>query len=341
MALPESRPDPALANAVTLGDVVSAAERLHGVAHRTPVLTSRHLDHLTGASLFLKAENFQRVGAFKFRGGFNALSRLSPEQKSKGVLTYSSGNHAQAIALAASLLGIRAVIVMPDDAPRIKLAATEGYLACAPSGSRVVQYDRQKEVREEVGGRLATEHGLTVVPPYDHPHVIAGQGTVALELIEESGPLDMLLVCCGGGGLLSGCAVAAKGRSPGCEVIGVEPQAADDAARSFRTGLLHAVHNPQTIADGARTPSLGRYTFAMVAAHVNDMMTVSDDELIAAMRLVMLRLKIVIEPTGALALAGALQLAERSPDRIRGKRIGIVLSGGNVDLDDLARLIQS
>ncbi|MBX3365286.1 MAG: threo-3-hydroxy-L-aspartate ammonia-lyase [Phycisphaeraceae bacterium] len=334
------RPDPALARAVTFADVRSAADRLAGVAHRTPILRSRALDALTGASVFLKAECFQRIGAFKFRGAYNALSRLASSSRASGVLTYSSGNHAQAVALSAALLGIRAVIVMPEDAPRIKMQATRGYLDGAPPGSRIVTYDRHTQVREEVGRRLADEYALEIISPYDHPHVIAGQGTVALELLEDAGPLDLLLICCGGGGLLSGCAVAASELSPDCRVVGVEPEAADDAARSFRTGVLHTVSNPQTIADGARTPSLGKYTFSIVARHVHDIITVSDDDLIVAMKWAMQRMKIVIEPTGALAFAAALGLARTQPGMLRGRRIGVVLSGGNVDLDQLADLIR-
>lgn len=330
-------PDPAFATSVTLADVQWAAERLRGVARRTPVMTSKWLDDVTGATVFLKCENFQRVGAFKFRGAYNALSRLPGD--SPGVLTYSSGNHAQAVALAAALRGLRAVIVMPSDAPAVKLAATRAYLARARAGSAVVEYDRLTQSREKIGAELAACEGLTIVPPYDHPHVIAGQGTAALELLDETGPLDIVVTPCGGGGLLSGSAIAAKGLAPGCRVIGVEPEAGDDATRSFRTGRLHAVTNPDTIADGARTPSLGKHTFALVMRHVDEMMTVSDGELIDALGGVMERMKIVAEPTGVLGLAGVLRTARERPECVRGRRIGIVISGGNVDVRELGRLM--
>lgn len=309
-------------------DVLAAAERLRGVAHRTPVMTCGALDELVGASVFLKCENFQRVGAFKFRGAYNALSRLGDEEKRAGVLTYSSGNHAQAVALAGRLLGIRTTIVMPRDAPRVKLEATCGYQG---EGGEVVIYEREKETREELGARIAQERGLTIVPPYDHPDVIAGQGTAGLELIEEAGPLDALFVCVGGGGLISGCAIASKALRPECEVIGIEPEAGDDATRSFRTGTLHTVRDPATIADGARTPCLGRWTFPLVLRHVDAMMTVSDEALVDAMRFVFERVKIVIEPTGALGLAGLTRAAREGALEIRGKRIGVILSGGNIE----------
>jgi threonine dehydratase len=309
--------------AVTWGDVESASARLEGVAHRTPVMTSRQFDARTGAKAFVKCENFQRMGAFKFRGAYNALSRLSPEQARRGVVAFSSGNHAQAVALAGRLLGIPATIVMPADAPAVKVAATKGY------GAEVVLYDRAAgQDREQFAADIAAGRGATHIPPFDHAHVIAGQGTTAKELLEETGPLDWLFVCCGGGGLLSGCAVAAHHLSPGIKVVGVEPAAGDDAARSFRTGTLQRVENPVTIADGARTPSLGRLTFPLVLAHVHDFLTVSDAELVEAMRFLWERMKLVVEPTGALATAGVLSGA---PD-VRGARVGIVLSGGNVDL---------
>jgi threonine dehydratase len=314
---------------VSYPDVVAAAERLAGVAHRTPVLTSRTVDARAGAQVFFKCENFQRMGAFKFRGAYNALAQLSEEAKRRGVLAYSSGNHAQAIALAGRLLGIRTTIVMPDDAPAVKLAATRGY------GGEVITYDKHATTREALGTAIARERGLTVIPPYDHPHVVAGQGTAAMELIEEVGALDWLFVCCGGGGLLSGCAIAAAQLSPGCKVVGVEPEAGDDATRSFRTKTLQTVHNPDTIADGARTPSLGKVTFPLVLAYVHDMMTVSDPELLDAMLYVWERMKIVVEPTGALAAAGLFKGAHD----VRGKRVGVVISGGNVDLTAICRLI--
>lgn len=319
-------PDMALADAVTLADIRAAAVRLAGHAHRTPIHTSRTADERTGCRVFFKCENFQRVGAFKFRGAFNALSQLSP---GAGVLTYSSGNHAQAVALAAAQLGRRAVIVMPDNAPAIKRAATEGYLAAAPTGSRVVAYDPRTTSRESLGREIAESEGLTVVPPYDHPHVIAGQGTATLELVEEAGPLDALFAPCGGGGLLSGSAVAARGLNPDCRVIGVEPERADDATRSFRTGTLHRVDNPPTIADGARTPSLGRYTFPLVMTHVSEMVTVSERAIAQATIFAWERLKLVVEPSGALGLAGLFEAA-RSPS-FTADRVGIILSGGNVD----------
>jgi threonine dehydratase len=314
---------------VSYVDVAAAAARLASVAHRTPVLTSRTVDERTGAQVFFKCENFQRMGAFKFRGAYNALAQLSDDAKRRGVLTYSSGNHAQAIALAGRLLGIRATIVMPDDAPAVKLAATRGY------GGEVITYDKRATTREALGTAIARERGLTVIPPYDHPHVVAGQGTAAKELIEEAGALDWLFVCCGGGGLLSGCAIAAAQLAPGCKVVGVEPEAGDDATRSFRTKTLQSVHNPDTIADGARTPSLGKVTFPLVLAYVHDMLTVSDPELLDAMLYLWERMKIVVEPTGALAAAGLFKGAHDT----RGQRVGVVISGGNVDLKAICRLI--
>jgi threonine dehydratase len=283
---------------VSYADVAAAAERLAGHAHRTPAMTSRTVNSRTGAEVFFKCENLQRTGAFKFRGAYNALAQLSAEEKRRGVLAYSSGNHAQAVALAGQLLGVRTTIVMPNDAPAVKLAATRGY------GGEVVTYDKNETTREALGAALARERRLAVIPPYDHPHVVAGQGTAAKELIEDAGRLDWLFVCCGGAGLLSGCAIAAAHLSPGCKVVGVEPDAGDDATRSFRTKTLQTVHNPDTIADGARTPSLGRITFPLVLALVHDMMTVSDRELLDAMLYLWERMKIVVEPTGALAAAG-------------------------------------
>jgi threonine dehydratase len=316
--------------AVSYDDVAAAAKRLAGRAHRTPIMTSRQVDERTGCGVFFKCENFQRMGAFKFRGAFNAISQLTPEQKSRGVITYSSGNHAQAVALAASLLGTSAVIVMPQDAPQVKLAATRGY------GGEVVIYDKNTDVREELAARIAQERALTVIPPYDHPHVIAGQGTAAKELFEDVGPLDYLFVCVGGGGLISGCALAAHALSPGCQVIGVEPEAGDDATRSFKTKTLQKVHNPDTIADGARTPYLGQITFPLVLQYVHDMVTVSDPELLAAMLYIRERMKIVIEPTGALGAAG---LFERKVSPPAGSRVGVIISGGNVDVRDVCRWI--
>jgi threonine dehydratase len=308
---------------VTYDDVVQAAARLRGKAHRTPVHTSETVDERTGGRVFFKCENFQRVGAFKFRGAYNALSRLSAEQRRRGVLTFSSGNHAQALSLAGRLLDAPVTIVMPADAPAVKVAATRAY------GGDVVLYDRSGPTREEIGARLAAERGLLVIPPYDHADVIAGQGTAALELLEDVGSLDVLLVPCGGGGLLSGSAIAVRAAAPGCRVIGVEPAAADDATRSFRTRVLHSVTNPDTIADGARTPSLGKLTFPLVLQNVNDMVTVNDDAIVAATVFLWNRLKLVVEPTGALAAAAVFERVVPA----RGLRVGVILSGGNVDFE--------
>ncbi len=331
-------PDASLVGSVTFEDVTAAAERVRGVVKRTPVVTSRALDEIVGAQVFLKCENLQRVGAFKIRGAYNALSRLDPESRARGVLAYSSGNHAQGVACAAAMLGVRATIVMPTNAPPNKLAATRAYLEAAPKGSEIVTYGPDQTVREELGGQLAAERGLSIVPPFDHPHIIAGQGTAALELIEDAGPLDQLWVCCGGGGLLSGCAIAGKGMLPGLRVIGVEPEAGDDVTRSFETGELHRVPYPETIADGARTTSPGRYTFALVREHADGMRTVPDPDLARAMMLCLERMRLVVEPTGALAIAGLIQEAGRDPESLRGRRIGAIISGGNLDLNDLPRL---
>ncbi|EYF08461.1 threo-3-hydroxy-L-aspartate ammonia-lyase [Chondromyces apiculatus] len=311
---------------VTYDDIVSAARQIEGVAHRTPVVTSRTLDARLGATVRLKCENLQRMGAFKFRGAYNALSRLDDVARARGVIAYSSGNHAQAVALAGRLLGLATTIVMPSDAPAVKRRATEGY------GARVVIYDPRTERREDVARRIAGDRGPALIPPFDHPHVIAGQGTAAKELFDEVGPLDLLLVPCGGGGLLSGSALAARALSPGCRVIGVEPEAGDDATRSFRTGVLCAVDNPVTIADGARTPSLGKLTFPLVRRHVDDMVTVSDEALLHALRFVWERLKLVVEPTAVLGLAAALQ----GKIDVAGRRVGVILSGGNVDIVAIA-----
>jgi threo-3-hydroxy-L-aspartate ammonia-lyase len=315
----------------TFADVQRAAQQIAGVAHRTPVLTSRTVDARTGAHVFFKCENFQRAGAFKFRGAYNALSRLSPDERRRGVVTFSSGNHAQAIALAGQVLEIPRVIVMPSDAPAVKVAGTRGY------GGEVVLYDREREDREAIGKRLAVDRGLVLIPPYDHPHIIAGQGTAALELLEDTGPLDLLCAPCGGGGLLSGTALAASGLAPDCRVIGVEPAAGDDATRSFKTKSLQTVSNPQTVADGARTPSLGSLTFPLVLQHVSDMTTVSDDRLLRTMFFLWERLKVVVEPTGALAAAAILE-GGLAP---RGSRVGVILSGGNVDVSQISGWIPS
>jgi threo-3-hydroxy-L-aspartate ammonia-lyase len=313
----------------TFADVESAAKQLTGVAHRTPVATSRAVNARTGAQLFFKCENLQRAGAFKFRGAYNALSRLSPDERRRGVVTFSSGNHAQAIALAGQVLDVPRVIVMPSDAPAVKRIATEGY------GGEVVLYDRDREDREAIGQRLSRERGLTLVPPYDHPHVIAGQGTAARELIQEVGELDFLFVPCGGGGLLSGSAIAARAMASGCKVIGVEPAAGDDATRSFRTKQLQTVHNPKTVADGARTPSLGTLTFPLVLQYASDMATVDDPTLLRTMFYLWERLKLVVEPTGALGAAAAIE----GTTPIRGARVGVVLSGGNVDLTQVGEWV--
>ena len=328
---PDAPPTP-----VGFDDIVTAAATIAGFAHRTPAMSCAAITAMAGAAdVVFKCENLQRVGAFKFRGACNAIRQLSDDEQARGVVTWSSGNHAQAVALSAALTNTRATIVMPTNAPAVKRRATEAYLERAPKGSAVVPYDPATQVREEVGGAIAAEQGAVVIPPYDHPHVIAGQGTAGMELIEDAGPFDLLFVCVGGGGLLSGCGLAAKAMSPACRVIGVEPELADDATRSFRTRTLHTVSNPPTIADGARTPYLGRYTFPLVLQVADDMLTVSDAELVAAMRLVWERMKIVIEPTGALGIAGLLRLAKQDPESVRGKRVGVIISGGNVDLDAL------
>ena len=307
---------------VTFEDVEAAARRINGVATVTPVLHSRSLDERLGARVFLKCESFQRGGAFKFRGAYNAISKLPEAERRRGILAYSSGNHAQAVALASRLLGAAATIVMPGNAPAAKRNGTLGY------GARVVEYDPEREDREEIARRLQAEGDPVLIPPFDHPDIVAGQGTSAMELFDEMGTLDVLLVPCGGGGLLSGSAIAARRLSPQCRVIGVEPEAGDDATRSFRTGTLHTVRNPPTIADGARTPSLGKVTFPLVRRHVDDMVTVSDDDILRAMRFLWERMKLVIEPTGALGLAAAW----RGAVSVAGKRVGVILSGGNVDL---------
>jgi len=314
----------------TFADIESAARQIAGTAHKTPVATSRTINRRTGAELFFKCENLQRAGAFKFRGAYNALSRLDAGERRRGVVTFSSGNHAQAIALAGQVLDIPRVIVMPSDAPAVKRIATEGY------GGEVILYDRDTEDREAIGRRLASERGLVLIPPYDHPHIIAGQGTAARELIEEAGPLDLLLAPCGGGGLLSGSALAARGLLPSCRVIGVEPAAGDDATRSFQTKSLQTVNNPKTVADGARTPSLGSLTFPLVMEHVSAMTTVDDPTLLKTMFYLWERLKLVVEPTGALGAAAALE----GTTPIRGLRVGIILSGGNVDLSQVGSWAQ-
>ena len=313
----------------TYADVEAAAIRLKGIAHHTPAMSSATANRRTQASLVFKPENLQRMGAFKFRGGYNAIASLSPEQKKAGVVTFSSGNHAQAIAYAGKLLGVPTPIIMPQDAPEAKVAATQGY------GGEVVRYDRYTEDRLAIGARLAAERGLTVVPPYDNAEVIAGQGTATKELIEDAGPLDMLLVPLGGGGLLAGAALAAKALNPACRVFGVEPEAANDGQQSLRSGQIVKIAVPKTIADGAQTPFLGDLTFPLIQALVEDIVTVSDAALIDAMRFFAERMKIVIEPTGCLAAAAAFTGAVP----VAGKRVGVILSGGNVDLASFARFL--
>ncbi|MDR9405155.1 MAG: threo-3-hydroxy-L-aspartate ammonia-lyase [Halothece sp. Uz-M2-17] len=314
---------------LTYHHIQSAAQRLENNAKLTPVLTSTTLNQLTGAEVFLKAENFQRTGSFKFRGAFNALSQLSTQQKQQGVITYSSGNHAQGVARSGQLLQISTTIVMPNNAPAVKLAATRGY------GAQVMTYDPKTTCREELAKQLATEHNLTMIPPYDHPDIIAGQGTVAKELIEQIGQLDVLLVCCGGGGLLSGCAITAKTLSSQCKVIGVEPERADDATRSFYSKVLQRCEHPDTIADGARTPSLGQLTFPLILDSVDDMVTVSEEAIRETLIFLWERLKIVVEPTGTLATAALLE----GNVTVSGKRVGVIISGGNVDLKKLPQLL--
>ena len=313
----------------TYDDVAAAAQRIQGHAHRTPVLTSRTLDDALGARVFLKCENLQRMGAFKFRGAFNALSRFSPAQRKAGVVAFSSGNHAQAIALAARLLEIPATIVMPHDAPAAKVAATKGY------GGQVVVYDRYTEDREQIGRDLAERHGLTLIPPYDHADVLAGQGTAAKELFEETGPLDALFVPLGGGGLLSGTALSTRALSPDCALYGVEPEAGNDGQQSLRAGRIVHIETPKTIADGAQTQHLGGITFPIIQRDVTDILTASDAELVDSMGFLATRMKLVVEPTGCLGLAAARQKSEE----LRGRRVGIILSGGNVDMQRFCSLL--
>ena len=320
--------------AIQFDDVQQAARRLAGVAHRTPVLRSRSADEQTGASLFFKCENLQRMGAFKFRGAYNALSRFTPEQRRAGAIAFSSGNHAQAVALSAQLLDMPSVIVMPQDAPRSKLQATRAYQK-GRARSEVVLFDRYTEDREALCRRLAEERGMTMIPPFDHPDVMAGQGTAALELIEDAGPLDALLVCVGGGGLISGCAVAAKHLLPEVAVYGVEPEAGNDTQRSLQRGEIVKIETPRTIADGAQTQSSGRLTFPVIQALVKGVLTVSDAQLVETMRFFATRMKLVVEPTGCLAAAAVLQ----SAIDLRGQRVGVIVSGGNVDLERFCALL--
>lgn len=306
----------------TYKDVAQAHQRILPYLNKTPVLTSRTINELTGAQFYFKCENFQRMGAFKFRGAMNALSQFTAEQRKNGVVTFSSGNHAQAIALSAKLLGIPATIIMPEDAPKAKMDATKGY------GGRVITYNRYTEDREKIGQQLAQKEGLTLIPPYDHPHIIAGQGTAAKELFDEIGELDMLFVPLGGGGLLSGSLLSTKALSPDCKIFGVEPLAGNDGQQSLRKGEIIHIDTPKTIADGAQTQHLGNYTFEIIRNNVNDILTATDEELISAMQFYAQRMKIIVEPTGCLSLAAARQFG----DKLKGKKIGIIISGGNVDI---------
>ncbi len=310
--------------------VLAAAKRLRGQANRTPVVTSRTLNQKVGAEIFLKCENYQRVGAFKFRGAYNAMSQLADEQRRRGVITHSSGNHAQAVALVGRLLGIQTTVVMPNDAPRIKRDATEAY------GATIIGYDPEETTREKISTDLKETHGYTLIPPYDHEDIVAGQGTAALELGEKVKNLNMVLVPCGGGGLLSGCAIASKGIDPKCRVIGIEPELADDATKSFRTGTLHTVHNPPTIADGTRTPSLGKITFPLVLDFVDDMQTVSEAAIISAVKFLFYRMKLVVEPSGALGVAALLSGVVKP-----GGRAGVIVSGGNIDAVTMKLILDS
>ncbi len=330
MAAPQPKAAPDTIRVPTFDDVQAAARRIFDVAHLTPVLTSRTADARAGAKLFFKCENLQRAGAFKFRGAYNAIAALGDAEKRRGVITYSSGNHAQAMALAGALQDVKVTVIMPGDAPAMKVAATRGY------GAEVVFYDRFKEDREAIGRERAAEGGLTLIPPYDHPDVIAGQGTAALELLEEVGSLDVLLAPLGGGGLLSGCALAAKALSPDCQVIGVEPEAGNDGQQSFRKGEVVRIPVPKTIADGAMTTYLGAHTFPIIRSLVKDIVTVPDQALVEAVRFFAERMKIVVEPTGCLAAAAVLG----GTCGVAGKRVGVVLSGGNVDLQTLSRFLQ-
>jgi threonine dehydratase len=309
--------------------VLAAAARLRGHAHRTPVLTSRTLDTALGARVYFKCENLQRMGAFKFRGAFNALARLDTPARAGGVVAFSSGNHAQAVALAAQLLQMRATIIMPEDAPAAKLAATRGY------GGKVVSYDRYRESREEIAAQIAADQGATLIPPYDHADVIAGQGTAALELEQEVGPLDSLFVCLGGGGLLAGSLLAIKARMPACKVYGVEPAAGNDGQQSLRRGSIVRIAVPATIADGAQTQALGRIPFEIIRRGVTDILTVTDAELVECMRFFAMRMKIVVEPTGCLGFAAVNALGRG----LAGQRVGVIVSGGNVDAERFAQLL--
>lgn len=320
-----------MAQIPSFADVEAAAQRLHGQAHRTPVMRSRMLDAEVGAQIFLKCENLQRMGAFKFRGAFNALSQFTPAQRSGGVVAFSSGNHAQAVALSARILGMPAVIVMPQDAPATKIEATRGY------GAEVLLYDRYTEDREAIGQRLAQERGMTLIPPFDHADVIAGQGTAALELLQDHGPLDALFVCVGGGGLIAGSALSAHALAPQCRVYGVEPEAGNDVQQSLASGQRVQIPVPVTIADGAQTQQVGRLTFPIIQRHVHRIVTVSDAQLVDSMRYMAAHLKLVVEPTGCLGLAAARAMG----GQLQGQRVGVILSGGNIDMPRFCALLQA
>lgn len=313
----------------TYKDVAEAHQRILPYLNKTPVLTSRTINALTGAQFYFKCENFQRMGAFKFRGAMNALSQFTAEQRKNGVVTFSSGNHAQAIALSAKLLGIPATIIMPEDAPKAKMVATKGY------GGRVITYNRYTEDREDIGQQLAQKEGLTLIPPYDHPHIIAGQGTAAKELFDEVGELDMLFVPLGGGGLLSGSLLSTNALSSNCKIFGVEPIAGNDGQQSLRKGEIIHIDTPKTIADGAQTQHLGNYTFEIIRHYVSDILTATDEELISTMQFYAQRMKMIVEPTGCLSLAAACQFG----DKLKGKKIGIIISGGNVDIAQYGRFL--
>lgn len=310
--------------------ILAAKERLKNITNKTPVFSSRTLNEMVNAEVFLKCENFQRVGAFKFRGAYNAISQLNDEQKRNGVITYSSGNHGQAVALVCKLLNINAAIVMPGNAPSTKKAATKNY------GANIIEYNPETEIREEVAAKFSEGKSLTLIPPFDHEEIIAGQGTAAFELLEEINDLNMLLVPCGGGGLLSGSAIAAKGINNNCKVTGIEPETADDAARSFYSKTLHTVKNPQTIADGTRTTSLGKITFPLVLKYVDEMKTVAEKDIINAVKFLFFRMKLVVEPSGALGIAALLSKAVNA----NGK-VGIIISGGNIDAETMSMILKS
>ena len=316
-------------NLPTFDDVTAAAGRIKGFAHQTPVLTSRTFNEELDAQVFFKCENLQRTGAFKFRGAFNSLAKFNESQRRHGVVTFSSGNHAQAIALSARLLGIPATIVMPEDAPASKVAATKGY------GAQVITYDRYTADREQIGRDLAAKHGLTLIPPYDHADVIAGQGTAAKELFEEVGALDSFFVCMGGGGLLAGSALATRALSPACKLYGVEPEAGNDGQQSFRSGSIVHIDTPKTIADGAQTQHVGNLTFPIIRRDVDDVLTVTDAQLVEAMRFIAARMKLVVEPTGCLGFAAAREMKAQ----LKGQRVGVLISGGNVDIERFCELL--